>query len=312
MKRFFAFACLALSLSLQAGYAHAVLVNFDSVDASAGAVTGAPVVSYLAGFGITLIAPNLTPTILQTQGNQVPAPSLPNYFGVGGPGTGFFYTFEFASPVNSVSFTTPALGSGSTMAEFSATAYDAANQVLSQVSRRLSGPNVPQATWTLNGPNIDHIVFFSNVQNFAGSNLIFDDFTFTPVVPILTCTGFSTPFAAPILLKAKVNRAIPVKMQLFDNGTPITDANIAGAAPVVNVSFAPGGGPAVDVTDQLEPLGQSSDGNEFRYDPAAGQWIFNFGTKVFSAAGTYTVSVKPGDTSYDISPTCMGQFVRAN
>jgi len=101
-------------------------------------------------------------------------------------------------------------------------------------------------------------------------------------------------------------------MQLFDNGTPITDLNIAGAAPVVNVMFSAGGGPAVDVTDQLDPLGQSSEGNEFRFDPSAGHWVFNLGTKPFSAPGTYTVTAAPGDTSYTISPTCTGQFVRSD
>ena len=131
------------------------------------------------------------------------------------------------------------------------------------------------------------------------------------VPPAYSCTGFEPPFDVPILLKAKVNRAIPLEMQLFDDSTPITDLNIAGAAPVVNVSFSAGGGPAVDVTDQLAPLGQSSDGNEFRFDPLAGHWVYNLGTKPFTAAGTYTVTVAAGDTSYSISPTCTGQFVRS-
>jgi hypothetical protein len=130
--------------------------------------------------------------------------------------------------------------------------------------------------------------------------------------PVISCVGFDAPFDVPISLKAKVNRAIPLKMQLFANGTPITDLNIGGPAPVVNVKFSAGGGPAIDVTDQLAPWGQSSDGNQFRFDPTSGRWVFNLGTKSFTAPGTYTVTAVPGDTSYAISPTCTGQFVRSN
>ena len=126
-----------------------------------------------------------------------------------------------------------------------------------------------------------------------------------------SCTGFEPPFDDPILLKKKVNRSIPLHMQLFSDGTPITDTNIAGAAPVVNVTYSAGTGPAADVTNQLDPVGQSSVGNEFSYNPAAEHWIINLGTKPFTAAGTYTVTVAPGDTSYTLSPTCTGQFVRS-
>jgi hypothetical protein len=70
-----------------------------------------------------------------------------------------------------------------------------------------------------------------------------------------------------------VNRSIPLQVQLFSDATLITDTNIAGAAPVVNVTYSASTGPAVDVTNQLDPVGQSSEGNEFRYNPAAGHWI---------------------------------------
>lgn len=66
----------------------------------------------------------------------------------------------------------------------------------------------------------------------------------------------------------------------------------------------------MDVTSQLEPLGSANEGNQFRFDVVTGQWVFNLGTKPFTAAGTYTVKVAPGDTNYIISPTWTGQFVR--
>jgi YVTN family beta-propeller protein len=135
---------------------------------------------------------------------------------------------------------------------------------------------------------------------------------FISPVPRYSCTGFEAPFNEPILLKARVNRAIPLRMKLFSDSTPITDFNIAEALPVVNVSFSTGGGPAVDVTDQLEPLSQASEGNSFRYDSSDEHWVFNLGTKPYKNAGTYTVTVKPGGMSYGVSPTCTGQFVRSS
>jgi hypothetical protein len=129
-------------------------------------------------------------------------------------------------------------------------------------------------------------------------------------LPTYACSGFQPPFNAPLSLNRNVNRAIPVKMQMFLGGTVITDLNITGAAPVVNISFSSGGGPATDVTSELLPLGQSDTGNQFRFDVSSNQWIYNLGTKPFTAAGTYTVTAVPGDTSYLISPTCIGQFVR--
>lgn len=129
--------------------------------------------------------------------------------------------------------------------------------------------------------------------------------------PSYACAGFAPPFNQPLSLKAKVNRAISLQMQLSSDGIPITATNIAGAAPVVNVTYSAGGGAGVDVTNQLEPVGQSSDGNAFTYDSAAGQWVFRLGTRPYTAAGTYTVTVAAGDTNYVISPTCSGQFIRS-
>jgi len=54
----------------------------------------------------------------------------------------------------------------------------------------------------------------------------------------------------------------------------------------------------MDVTNLLEPIGQSSTGNAFTFDPATGNWVFTLGTKAFTAAGIYTVTAKAGDTSY--------------
>ena len=129
---------------------------------------------------------------------------------------------------------------------------------------------------------------------------------------VLTCDGFAPPANVSILLPQKTNRAIPLKLRLRQGTTAVSDANIpGGAAPVVDIAFTPGtGGTAVDVTDLLEPIGKSSDGNAFVYDPATGEWHLNLSTKPFTAAGTYVVTVTAGSSSYEVDPTCTAQFVR--
>ena len=124
----------------------------------------------------------------------------------------------------------------------------------------------------------------------------------------LSCLGFEAPFGVPLELKKRVNRTIPLKIQLFDGDTPITDADVA--SPVVNVYFTPESGSGQDLTDELEPLGAANEGNAFRYDADCGCWVYNLGTKQFSTDGKYTVTVAPGDESYAINPTCEQYFIR--
>jgi len=131
--------------------------------------------------------------------------------------------------------------------------------------------------------------------------------------PTYSCQGFHTPFDIPILIKTKVQRAIPLKAQMFDGGgTPITPTVLGTVpAPVVNVTYTANGGTAADVTSELDPLGQSSSGNVFNFDSTTNTWWFNLATTPFSAWGTYTVSLQSGDSSkYLVSPQCSGTFVR--
>jgi hypothetical protein len=127
---------------------------------------------------------------------------------------------------------------------------------------------------------------------------------------VVTCQGFLPPFDKPLILKAKDNRAIPVKMVLRDLlGNIITDANIT-TPPAVNVFL--GTVPASETSGyaaDLVPSGLSDDGNAFRYDPVAQIWIINLATKQFKSPGTYTVTVAPGDDSYVIDG-CSQTFTR--
>jgi hypothetical protein len=81
----------------------------------------------------------------------------------------------------SVSFYRTGLQAGSTMGLWSATALSAAGQPLSQVGEGsiLIGPFPPQK-FTLTGPGISAVTFFSNVEGFAGTYLSIDDLTLTP------------------------------------------------------------------------------------------------------------------------------------
>jgi probable HAF family extracellular repeat protein len=160
--------------------ATATVVNFDSVNTSGGAVSGAAVTNYLASYGITFISQSGSPDILPYEpGNPFPSPvSSPNYFGVGGPNSGFTYELSFATPLNSLSFTVPGLGSTSTMAAWSATAYSATGADLGEVGDpNVSGPGTPTQTYTLTGPGIAYVVFSDNVENFAGNHFSFDNLT---------------------------------------------------------------------------------------------------------------------------------------
>ena len=118
------------------------------------------------------------------------------------------------------------------------------------------------------------------------------------------CEGFEPPLDAGSVMVRK-NRALPFKMRLTDaQGLPIT--NLGNVPPVIQVLYAPQSGATADVTDAAVPVGQSTPGNQFVF--VDGKWHFNLSTKAYSAPGTYTVTVAPGN-GYSIEPTCTGSFV---
>jgi len=124
----------------------------------------------------------------------------------------------------------------------------------------------------------------------------------------LSCIGFEPPLdKSPI--KFKKNRVLPLKAQLDDNGSYITDADIT-APPVVQVLFDSGaGGEPVDVSDDVLSAGHGTDGNQFVFTDE-GKWQFNLKTNNYTASGTYTVSMESGDSSeYTIDSICTVDFV---
>ncbi|MEK0274926.1 CARDB domain-containing protein [Vibrio vulnificus] len=135
-----------------------------------------------------------------------------------------------------------------------------------------------------------------------------------PSVPEYSCDGFYEPFDDKITIKKKSKGTIPVKMELTNEYSyPMTDADIS-APPVINITFNStvyGNGITDDAA--LESVGASNEGNQFSYNAAEGQWEYRLGTKQFSSAGTYQVTVASGDTGeYTISngALCSQSFIR--
>jgi hypothetical protein len=129
--------------------------------------------------------------------------------------------------------------------------------------------------------------------------------------PPYACRGFQAPFDQALALK-KSNRAIPLKVQLFDsNNQLVTSDTVQGKGPVLTVSYSSVSSTGVDVTTSLAPAGQSSAGNQLSYDPATATWWFNLDSGAYTAPGTYTVTLRTGDgMKYALSPSCTGTFVR--
>jgi hypothetical protein len=143
---------------------------------------------------------------------------------------------------------------------------------------------------------------------YAINKVDFNECVTEPQVPVLSCDGFAAPMAIhPV--KAKKNRAFPLKMELFDaDGFEQTDIELV-AAPVVTVMFASSeSGDAVDVSNDALKSNQGSDGNLFEYTDD-GIWQFNLKSKGY-ASGTYYVTVNSGNPlEYVIAePSCVTSF----
>jgi hypothetical protein len=198
IRSIFAISALAYAAAL-AGPAVAsvdtTVITFDNFDASSGPVGGAPVIAYLAGYGVTWTSTAPITPYIQEYPSWLNPVSSPNYFSGGGSAVFFTYEMSFSKPLDSVSFTIPSNNS-SLMAAWSATAYSASNAVISSASDPfLTGPYSAAQTITLDGPDIAYVVFSSNAFDFAGDNLEFDNLTLVsapePATWALMLAGFA-------------------------------------------------------------------------------------------------------------------------
>ena len=127
--------------------------------------------------------------------------------------------------------------------------------------------------------------------------------------PSLRCVGFEPPMA-DYPVRFKRNHSLPLRAEVFEtDGLALTDLDLA-APPVVQVWFDSGtDDDAIDVSDEVLPVGQGDEGNQFIFTEA-GKWEFILGTKNYKALGIYTVSMRTGDQSeYVFDPTCVTEFV---
>lgn len=164
-------------------------VNFDSISTTAAPffVTGTPVTNYLAQYGITMV--NNTPgtqvdvlcanasynSSCTTGTGAIYAPSGPNVLMQQGGLYGESYTLYFSNPLSTVSFSLAGANSANLFAQWSATAYDASNATLSGAGGGGGLQNYNILTYTLNGPAIDHVTFYSNCFGACGVQLAIDD-----------------------------------------------------------------------------------------------------------------------------------------
>jgi hypothetical protein len=133
----------------------------------------------------------------------------------------------------------------------------------------------------------------------------YEDAIIWNVAPTYSCVGFGPPMNGGAVT-VKKNRALPFKAELVDNvGDPIRGADL-DVPPVIQIVYQPEIGEAQDVSDDAVPVGLGTEGNQFEF--AEDHWQYNLKTKAFTAAGTYTVTMEPGD-GYVISPSCVGEFV---
>jgi hypothetical protein len=159
--------------------ASATVVNFDAIDTSGGAVSGAPVASYLAGYGIAYTEGSGTTLIVGPVAPWANSPSTPNDLMMPGNQVST-YTLYFNQPVKELGFARVGVNGASSMGSWIATAYSPENDVLGVASEGLT-IGTPWTWIDLPGTGIDHVTFSSDHLGWAGTHLQIDDLTFTPV-----------------------------------------------------------------------------------------------------------------------------------
>ena len=139
-------------------------------------------------------------------------------------------------------------------------------------------------------------------EKFADSNSRDLSFAIAGGIPApqITCIGFSEPANVDLIVK-KPNRVIPLSARFFDEvGQEIFAFD--NGVPVIQVEYQPTS-TALDPSEavELDFAGRGHDGNTLTFDGVA--WSFNWKTKGVSP-GTYSLSIVPGSTAYDITLGC--------
>jgi hypothetical protein len=190
-----AIALLGAAPLLHAPVSHADTLTFDSINTSASPYhVNVTTTGYLQQYGISLtdvtagsvvnvFCANAEYNSSCTQGmGALTAESGPNVLGQQGVNTGQSYSLDFSTPLSTLSFYTAGWngGQGSNgllVAQWSATAYGAGNAVLSSVGQSMASyySNIAPTQWTLNGPGITAVTFYSQCDKICGENLAIDN-----------------------------------------------------------------------------------------------------------------------------------------
>jgi hypothetical protein len=220
------------------------VINFDALDASAGAVGGKALSNYLAGFGVSF-GPSTLGTRLEVldennlSGSAAGIPSSPpNLFTQAGLNTPVKFVFIFNTPLGGFGFTRAGLAAGPAGVSHPAwTAYalNASGKVIETVSEPLifSLENVPPRSFQLTGGDIARVRFESDSQGIASfSAILLDDLvldTNTGPVPLAITLGAQGPFTAgvPIELTASVTDSLSPShsVAFYDGGNLIGTAS---------------------------------------------------------------------------------------
>lgn len=204
------------------------LIDFEALNASAGAVAGAGLNNYLAGFGV--VASNITPAAAGLAaeddavflgGAAVVASSGNNFLAEVGANGPVSYTLGFSQGYASVSWVRPRLLAGTTGASlpaWRAHVFNAAGQELGSVGEAVAASytDIPEAPFTLLGPGIASIRFDGNSGGASAvSTLPLDDLLLStlPVNTTLTVglsRGTGTVLTAPgtVMLSAAVSDSL--------------------------------------------------------------------------------------------------------
>ena len=228
----------------------ASIINFDSLNAAATSVSGAPLTSYFTNYGVTLSDTTAgTTLIVQNQanilgGSVVEASSSPNVFTQTGPYDSMGFTMQFGQPLQSFQFTRPKLktrASGITHPAWTAYAYDAAGTLVDSTGEDLivSYTDVDSQVFVLQGVGITKVRFESSNRRYAAFNaVLLDDMILTkmssnlpPIVTITTPTSdnvFLAPATITVAADATDLDGSVSQVEFYNGGSRI---GIVSAAP---------------------------------------------------------------------------------
>ncbi len=177
-----------------------VLIDFDALNTSAGAVGGTLLADYLAGYGVTAVNATVGAELEAVNTNsltgsiQVEVPSAPNFFTQAGLDQPVGFALRFATNLESFGFTRAGLSAQSGLVshpQWTARAFDSKGTELSSVSEGLivSPSPVVERSFVLPGPGIASVRFDSDSQQTAAfSGVLLDDLVlnYGAVAPMLS------------------------------------------------------------------------------------------------------------------------------